>query len=59
VERIRHGAEQKARTNTADLVAFLADNAEDYPTWKASSSNPANSMNDSLPFGFSYGGVFV
>lgn len=60
IERIRAGAEQEARTNTADLQAFLAAHADDYPTWKDSDENPANATNyTSMPIGGEYGAVML
>ncbi len=60
IQRIRDAAEQDARLNTADLTAFIAENADDYPLWEASSANPANDTTEiSRPFGFEYGGVMM
>lgn len=60
IERIRAGAEQDARTNTADLQAFLSENADDYPTWKNSTANPENVKDYSVPpFGCEYGAVML
>lgn len=42
IQGIREAAERSARTATADLAAFLAENAADYPLWKDSKCNPAN-----------------
>lgn len=60
IERIRSSAEQEARTNTADLQAFLSANAADYPTWKDSDANPANATNYSaMPIGCEYGAIML
>lgn len=60
IQRIRDAAEQDARMNTADLTVFLAENADDYPLWKASSSNPANDTSyPVMPFGTDYGAVMM
>lgn len=60
IANIKNGAEQDARTNTADLTAFLAENKADYPLWAASSSNPANDTTYlSRPFGSDYGAVML
>ncbi|HRI58345.1 MAG TPA: hypothetical protein PK228_01435 [Saprospiraceae bacterium] len=60
IERIRAGAEQDARTNTADLQAFLAANADDYTTWKDSAANPANNADYYVtPFGGEHGAVML
>lgn len=36
IEAIKYKAEETARQFTQDLIAFLYEHAEDYPTWKAS-----------------------
>lgn len=60
IERIRAGAEQDARTNTADLQAFLAENADDYITWKDSTANPDNNTDYFVtPFGCEHGAVML
>lgn len=60
IERIRSGAEQEARTNTADLQTFLVENEDDYLAWKGSTANPANNINYSVPpFGSEYGAVML
>lgn len=60
IERLRAGAEQEARTNTADLQVFLADNADDYPTWKNSDANPANADDyTTTPICSGYGAVML
>lgn len=42
IQGIREGSERSARTATADLSAFLFENAADYPLWRDSKCNPAN-----------------
>lgn len=42
IDGIKYAAEEDAKTNTADLAAFLVDNADDYPLWEASNANPEN-----------------
>ena len=60
IQRIRDAAEQDARQNTADLVALLAENEDDYPLWEASTANPANDEDYFVtPFGCVYGGVML
>lgn len=60
IERIRAGAEQDARQNTADLQSFLASNAADYPTWEASTANPENRTDYFVgPFGCEHGAVML
>lgn len=60
IQRIRDASEQDSRINTADLTLFLAENADDYPLWKASSANPANETTYlAPPFGFDYGAVMM
>lgn len=60
IERIRAGAEQEARTNTADLQVYLAENAADYPTWEASDFNPANATDYSTtPISCGYGAIML
>lgn len=60
IERIRSGAEKDARENAAELVAFLADNKEDYPLWADSFANPVNNRDYFVrPFGEDYGAVML
>lgn len=60
IERIRAGAEQEARTNTADLQAFLSENSADYTIWADSAANPKNQeYYDRPPFGQEYGAVML
>lgn len=60
IVRIRDAAEQDARQNTADLTAFLHENGDDYPTWKASTANPDNDTTYYIPpFGGDVGGVML
>lgn len=60
IERIRAGAEQDARQNTADIQSFLAENAGDYPTWNASQANPDNRTDYFVgPFGCEHGAVML
>lgn len=60
ITAIKYSAEQDARNATADLVAFLADNAEDYPLWKDSTSNPDNNENFTAgPYCTDYGAVML
>jgi hypothetical protein len=47
---LQQGAETAARTYTADLVDFLYQNADDYPLWKNSDCNKANSQESEYPF---------
>lgn len=46
---IQQSAENAARTNTADLIDFLYQNASDYPLWEASDCNKANSQTSLYP----------
>lgn len=58
VDRIKYAAERDAKTNTADLVAFLNANADDYPLWKASTANPDTDTEWYIPVnGTEYGAV--
>ena len=60
IDRIKFSAEAIARTNTADLVAFVSANADDYPLWKASSANPDNDDRWYIPpAGEEYGAVML
>jgi hypothetical protein len=60
ISGIKYAAEADARQNTADLVAFLHDNADTYPLWKASTSNPANNtQGPSGPYATDYGAVML
>lgn len=60
IDGIKYAAEKDAKTNTADLAAFLSDNADDYPLWKASTANPENNTNTyQPPFCENYGAVWI
>jgi len=60
ITAIKYAAEQDARIATADLVAFLHANQDDYPLWKASKSNPANDTDGPFgPFACDYGAVML
>lgn len=60
IDRIKYAAERDAKTNTADLVTFLSDNADDYPLWKASSANPDNVTEWYIPVnGSEHGAVML
>lgn len=60
ITSIKYAAEADARQNTADLVAFLHDNADTYPLWKASTSNPANDTDGPFgPYATDYGAVML
>lgn len=59
IQRIRDGAEQEAKTNTADLIAFLYDNKDDYPLWKDSASNPDNISTAGRPSPCDFGAVWI
>ena len=60
IQAIRDGAEQDARTNTADLMAFMYENKADYELYSASSSNPDNEKSYFIPpIGSEYGAVML
>lgn len=60
ITSIKYAAEADARQNTADLVAFLHDNADTYPLWKDSASNPANDTDGPFgPYATDYGAVML
>lgn len=60
IERIKYSAEHDARRSTADLIAFLHDNEDDYPLWKDSTANPDNDTDlPSLPYGCDYGAIML
>lgn len=60
IDRIKYAAEADARTSTAGMIAFVTDNADDYPLWKASNSNPDNNENWYIPpDGCEYGAVML
>lgn len=57
---IKYAAEADAKQNTSDLVAFLHDNAADYPLWKASTANPDNDTDGPFgPYATDYGAVML
>lgn len=59
IQGIREGAERSAKTATADLAAFLRENGDDYPLWKASMCNPVNGQTGCEIWSAGAGGVFI
>lgn len=60
IDRIKYSAERDARNNMADLIAFLHENADDYPLWKASIANPDNDTDGTFgPYASDYGAVML
>lgn len=60
ITRLKYAAEADARQNTAELVIWLHDHADEFPLWKSSGANPANNTSGLFgPYSTDYGAVML
>lgn len=60
IEGIKYSAENEVRRSMADLIAFLHEHSDDYPTWKDSAANPDNDTDGPwAPLCTEYGGIML